>query len=61
MLVIKNITNNATYIAQELHIFYDHPTELHLMKLHLKLHYKAFHCHQYFPYILQLIYQLIVF
>ena len=35
--------------------------EWHSMKLHLKSHYKAFNVHQYFRYILQLIYQLIFF
>ena len=56
MLVIKNTTNNTIYTMQELHTFYKHSVELHL-----KFHYKAFHFHQYFYYILQLIYQLSFF
>ena len=67
MLVMKNIANNTMYIAQELHTFFKkhsmelHLMELYLMKLHPKFYYKAFHFHQYFHYILQLIYQLSFF
>ena len=57
-LVMKNIANNTMHIVQELHFFYKHSMELHLMKLHAKFHYKAFHFHQYFHYIVKLIYQL---
>ena len=63
---MKNIANNTMYIVQELYTFYKHSMELHLtelylMKLHPSFHYKAFHSHQYFYYILQLIYQLSFF
>ena len=58
MLVMKNTANNIMYIVQKLHT-YKYSMELYLMKLHLKSHYKAFHFHQYFHYILQVIYQII--
>ena len=49
MLIIKNRVNNTMLRVQELHT------------IHLKLHYQSFHFHQYFYYILQLIYQLTFF
>ena len=63
MLVMKNIASNTMY---NFLLFYKHSMELHVMelylvKLHPKFHYKAFHFHQYFHYILQLIYQLSIF
>ena len=48
-MLLKNMTNNTMCIVQELHTLYDH----------LKLYYKPVRFHQYFHYILQLIYQLI--
>ena len=57
MLIIKSTTSNTIYTMQELYMpFYKHSMELHLM-----FHYKAFHFHQYFNCILQLIYQLFLF
>ena len=46
---MKNMTNNAIYIAQDLHTF------------SFKVVYKSFHLHQCFHYILQLDYQLVSF
>ena len=56
LLAIKSTTNNNIYIMQELHTFYKNS-----MELQLKFHYKEFHFHQYFHYILRLIYQLFFF
>ena len=56
MLLMKTVANNTMYTVQELHFFYNH----------LELNYKSFYLdvffsHQYFHYILQLIYQLTFF
>ena len=57
MLVIKNTTNNTIYTMQELHTFLSTFNGI-TSKVSL---YKAFHFHQHFHYILQLIYQLFFF
>ena len=58
------MTNNPMYIVQELHalLFSEIASnELYSMELHSKSHHKAFHFHQHFYYILQVIYQLFYF
>ena len=47
MFIVKNTENNTMYTVQDLH-YYDY----------LKYHYKSSHFHEYFQYILPLIYQL---
>ena len=49
---MKNTANNI--LCKNYTIFYNH-----LMGSHLKFHYEPFYFHQYFQYILELIYQLI--
>ena len=58
---MQSTANNTMYIVQELHTFHKHSMELYSMKLRPKFHHKEFHFHQYFHYILQLIYQLTFF
>ena len=48
MIIKKAMSNNTKYTVQKCIFFYDHS----------KYHYKTFHFHQYFHYILQLNYQL---
>ena len=56
MLIIKNTENNIIYTIQEPDVLL-----LSLDKIISKVSYKAFHFHQYFHCILQLIYQLFFF
>ena len=55
LMIMKNISKNTTYIAQELHFFYNH------LELNYKSPLNVIFSHQYFHYILQLIYQLTFF